>query len=82
MLKTCILEKLSDIPKEDSTTKVEVVNVVTGKFIGKPYIGEKFYLGWSHKTTKVKELITENIFKTEDESIYRFTILESNLTNK
>ena len=82
MLKTCILEKLSDIPKEDSTTKIEVVNVITGIFVGKPYIGEKFYLGWSYKTSKIKEIIQENIFKTEDGSIYRFNILENNIIIK
>jgi hypothetical protein len=69
------LEKLSELPDALHPNNVEIGFVKEGPFVAEPKVGENFWVGSDWRTSTVKEIINEGVFKTCN-SIYVWDIFE------
>jgi hypothetical protein len=71
--KTVILEKIAEAPNPTHPNHIPVGKKVKGLFMEEPQIGFCFCVGWSYRTSTVKEVMVDNTFRTHN-SIYKWTI--------
>ncbi len=58
------LTKLKELPDAEHPNNIEEGFEKIGEFIGKPEVGEAFWLGMNWRTSPVTELLEDNTFKT------------------
>lgn len=72
--KTVRLTKLKEVENPTHANNIEEGHIEQGYFLAEPKIGERFYAGYGWSTSQVKEILTENTFRTHN-SIYKWEII-------
>jgi hypothetical protein len=65
------LKKIKELPDATHPNNKEVGYIQVGEFVADPKVGEPFYVGDRFRTSRVKEIIDANTFKTHN-SIYKW----------
>jgi len=66
------LKKIEELEDTRIPNNIEVGYIQVGEFVAQPKIGEPFYVGNRFRTSRVKEIIDENTFRTHN-SIYQWS---------
>lgn len=79
-MKLVKLTKIAEAPDPVHPNNITVGNVVTGRFVSSPVVGEPFYVPYvnrfsARQTSTVLEIIDDNTFRTYN-SIYRWEIID------
>lgn len=69
------LEKLAESEDPLHPDNIPVAYQTNGIFIKEPEVGRPFMVGGTFYTSTVKEILSENTFKTQN-SIYRWTMFK------